>query len=56
MGSALGTVAELRTLIHLAGQRKLQPIIDRVLPLHEARQAHLLLENRQNFGKVCLCP
>ena len=56
MGAALGTVAELRTLIHLAGQQKLQPIIDRVLPLHEARQAHLLLENRQNFGKVCLCP
>lgn len=56
MGSALGTVAELRTLIDLAGQRKLQPIIDRVLPLHEARQAHLLLENRQNFGKVCLSP
>ena len=56
MGAALGTVAELRTLIHLAGQRKLQPIIDSVLPLHEARQAHLLLENRQNFGKVCLRP
>ena len=56
MGAALGTVAELRTLIHLAGQRKLQPIIDSVLPLREARQAHLLLENRQNFGKVCLRP
>ena len=56
MGAALGTGAELRILIHLAGQRKLQPIIDRVLPLHDARQAHLLLENRQNFGKICLCP
>ena len=56
MGSALGTVAELRTLIHLAGQGKLEPIIDRVLPLDHAREAHLLLENRQNFGKVCLCP
>lgn len=56
MGAALGTVAELQTLIRLAGQWKLQPIIDSVLPLHEARQAHLLLENRQNFGKVCLRP
>ena len=56
MGSALGTVAELRVLIHLAGQEKLQPIIDRVLPLHDAPRAHLLLENRQNFGKVCLRP
>ena len=56
MGSALGTVAELRTLIHLAGQGKLKPIVDRVLPLHQALEAHLLLEKRQNFGKVCLCP
>ena len=56
MGSALGTVAELRTLTHLAGQGKLVPIIDRVLPLDRAHEAHLLLENRQNFGKVCLCP
>lgn len=56
MGSALGTVAELRTLIHLAGQGKLEPIIDRILPLHRAGEAHLLLENRQNFGKICLCP
>ena len=56
MGSALGTVSELRTLIHLAGQGKLEPIIDRILPLHHAHEAHLLLENRQNFGKVCLCP
>ena len=56
MGSALGTRAELRTLIHLAGQGKLEPIIDSVLPLRRASEAHTLLENRQNFGKVCLVP
>ncbi len=56
MGSALGTVTELRTLVHLAGQGKLEPIIDRALPLQCAGEAHLLLENRQNFGKICLCP
>ena len=56
MGSALGTRAELRKLIHLAGQGKLEPIIDSVLPLRRASEAHTLLENRQNFGKVCLVP
>ena len=56
MGSALGTVAELRTLIRLAGQGKLEPIIDSVLPMPRASEAHTLLENRQNFGKVCLVP
>ena len=54
MGSALGTVTELRTLVQLAGQGKLKPIIDRTLPLHRAGEAHSLLENRQNFGKVVL--
>ena len=54
MGSALGTVTELRTLVHLAAQEKLEPIIDRTLPLHRAGEAHSLLENRQNFGKVIL--
>ena len=54
MGSALGTVTELRTLVHLAGREKLAPIIDTTLPLHRAGEAHLLLENRQNFGKVVL--
>ena len=54
MGSALGTVTELRTLVQLAGHGKLEPIIDRTLPLHCAGEAHSLLENRQNFGKVVL--
>ena len=54
MGSALGTVTELRTLVNLAGQGKLKPIIDRTLPLERADAAHLLLENRKNFGKVVL--
>ncbi|RKU09660.1 hypothetical protein C6503_21130 [Candidatus Poribacteria bacterium] len=54
MGSALGTVTELRTLIQLAARGKLEPIIDRTLPLHRASEAHSVLENRQNFGKVVL--
>ena len=56
MGSALGTAAELRTLVQLAGHGKLEPIIDRVLPLHRASEAHQRLESRRNFGKICLCP
>ena len=54
MGAALGTLPELRTLVKLAGQGKLEPIIDRTLPLARANEAHLLLENRKNFGKIVL--
>ena len=56
MGSALGSVAELRTLVGLAGRGKLAPIVDKVLPLSDAGEAHQLLEARQNFGKICLRP
>ena len=56
MGSALGTKSELRTIIRLAEQGKLNPIIDRVLPLHQAAEAHRIIEARENFGKVCLSP
>ena len=56
MGSALGTTSELRTIIRLAEQGKLNPIIDRVLPLHQAAEAHRIIEARENFGKVCLSP
>lgn len=56
MGSALGTPTELRTLVRLAEQRQLVPIIDRTLPLEKAAEAHQLLESRKNFGKICLIP
>ncbi len=37
-----------------AGQLKIQ--IGHALPLGEIRQAHQLLANRQNYGKVVLLP
>lgn len=56
LGSALGSTSELRTIIRLAEGGKLSPIVDRVLPLQAAAEAHRILENRENFGKICLCP
>ena len=56
MGSALGTVSELRAIIRLAERGKLSPIIARVLPLREATEAHRMIEAREHFGKICLSP
>lgn len=56
MGSALGTMSELRTIIRLAEQGKLCPTIDSVLPLRQAAEAHRIMEARENFGKICLSP
>ena len=56
LGSALGTITELRAIVDLVDQGKLTPIIDSVLPLADAYRSHQIMEKRENFGKICLIP
>jgi NADPH:quinone reductase-like Zn-dependent oxidoreductase len=56
LGSTMGTRAELALLVqHLAAGR-LRPLVDRVMPLSEGREAQALLESRGLFGKLVLEP
>ncbi len=54
LGSTMGSKGTLfRILAHVrAGE--LEPVVDRVLPLWDAADAHRVLEARQAFGKVVL--
>ncbi len=54
LGSFMGTREELLTVLRLVERGRLRPVVDRVFPLAEARQAHEHLENREQFGKVVL--
>jgi NADPH:quinone reductase-like Zn-dependent oxidoreductase len=56
LGSFMGSKAELLEAMKFVEQRKIRGVVDRVLPLSEARQAHELIENRAQFGKVVLSP
>lgn len=56
IGSRTGTVAESRLVFGLMDQGKLQARIHRVLPLEEAAEAHRILEDREQFGKVVITP
>lgn len=56
MGSMMGTRSELLEITKLMEIGKLQPVIDSVYPLKEARKAHEHIKDRQNFGKVLLIP
>jgi alcohol dehydrogenase len=47
---------DLSSLLQLVASRRLDPSIDRVLPLEEAAEAERLLEDREVFGKVVLRP
>lgn len=55
-GTNLGTILELRTILdHLVAGR-LRPVIDRSVPLAEARAAVQYVLDRRNKGKVLLLP
>lgn len=56
-GSFMGTKHEMIEVMNLflpGGHKTLQPVIDIVLPLQRAADAHRRLEERKNFGKVVL--
>ena len=56
LGSFMGSKAELLEAMKFVAQGKIRAVVDRVLPLSEARQAHELMENRGQFGKIVLDP
>ena len=56
LGSFMGSKAELLEAMKFIAQRKIRAVVDQVLPLSEARQAHELMENRGQFGKIVLNP
>lgn len=56
LGSTMGTKGDLFRILKLVEEGKLRPVLDRTLPLKDARMAHGLLEDRQSFGNVVLVP
>jgi NADPH:quinone reductase-like Zn-dependent oxidoreductase len=56
LGSYMGTMGELHEVLKFVFDGTLQPVVDRVFPLQEARAAHEYLEKSRMFGKVVLRP
>ena len=54
LGSFMGSKGELLEAMKFIAAGKIKGIVDRVLPLSEARQAHQVIEDRGQFGKVVL--
>jgi NADPH:quinone reductase-like Zn-dependent oxidoreductase len=54
LGSTMGSKGDLFGILRLVDEGKLRPVVDRVLPLWDAAEAHRLLEERKAFGKVVL--
>lgn len=56
LGSMMGSKAELLDAMKFIESGQLRPVVDRSLPLEEARRAHELMEDRAQFGKLVLVP
>jgi NADPH:quinone reductase-like Zn-dependent oxidoreductase len=54
LGSTMGPKGALFTILEHVRSGKLRPVVDRVLPLWDAAEAHRVLESREAFGKVVL--
>jgi NADPH2:quinone reductase len=54
LGSTMASRAELRDVLRLVWQGKLKPVVDQVLPLEQAKEAHETLESGKQFGKIVL--
>jgi NADPH:quinone reductase-like Zn-dependent oxidoreductase len=56
IGSVRATADEIRHCIDLVAAGRLAPVIHAALPLDSAADAHRILEDRRQFGKVVLVP
>jgi NADPH:quinone reductase-like Zn-dependent oxidoreductase len=56
LGSFMGSKGELLEALRFIERGQIRAVVDRTLPLAGARQAHQLMENRAQFGKLVLVP
>ncbi|HEY0081017.1 MAG TPA: zinc-binding dehydrogenase [Pyrinomonadaceae bacterium] len=54
LGSFMGSKAELLDAMKFVERGQIRGVVDRTLPLAEARRAHELIEDRAQFGKLVL--
>jgi NADPH:quinone reductase-like Zn-dependent oxidoreductase len=54
LGSMMGSKSDLLAAMKFIESGQVRAVIDRTLPLAEARQAHELMEDRAQFGKLVL--
>jgi len=54
LGSMMGSKADLLAAMKFIESGQIRAVVDRTLPLKEARRAHELMEDRAQFGKLVL--
>ena len=53
-GALLGTKHQLQELLKFVIRKKIHPVIDSIVPLHEVAQAHKKMEEGRHMGKILI--
>lgn len=56
LGNTMSSLSAMIPVLEQATAGRFKPVLDRVLPLEKARDAHAVLAERGQFGKVVLVP
>ncbi len=56
IGTTMASRAEFEALLRVVFAGRLRPVVDSVLPLEQAREAHERLERGEHLGKIVLVP
>ncbi|MFL5383005.1 MAG: zinc-binding dehydrogenase, partial [Longimicrobiaceae bacterium] len=56
LGTTMASKAEFEAMLEAVFSGRLRPVIDTVMPLDQAREAHARLEAGGQFGKIVLVP
>ncbi|HVL88540.1 MAG TPA: zinc-binding dehydrogenase [Candidatus Thermoplasmatota archaeon] len=54
VGSTMGSDRETRAVMDLVWKKQLRPVLDRVVPLHQAKEALRAMQAGETFGKIVL--
>ena len=53
-GSYMGDMENLKSVLRMVAGGRVKPVVEKVLPLADAKEAHKILESRQFIGKIIL--
>jgi NADPH:quinone reductase-like Zn-dependent oxidoreductase len=54
VGSQVGDLLDFRDMLAFIGEKRIKPVIERVFPLAEGKEALLFLQDKHHFGKVVI--
>ena len=56
LGSTMSSISTFKEVMNIINDKKYIPMVNKIFPMKDFRDAHASIENRQQSGKVVLLP